>query len=41
MRGKCDNEEGGFKLAHPFPKVLGYKRGSDTPFHHPIHTTYK
>jgi hypothetical protein len=25
MRRKCDKKEG----AHPFPRVLGYKRGND------------
>ena len=29
MRGKCDNKEGDVNLARPFPRVLGYKRGSD------------
>ena len=29
MRGKCDNKKGGLNWAHLFPKVSGYKRGSD------------
>ena len=29
IRGKCDNKEGDLNSAHPFCKVLGYKRGSD------------
>ena len=29
MGGKCDNKEGYVKLARPFPRVLGYKRGND------------
>lgn len=28
MRGTCDNNEGRFYYAHPFPRVFGYKRGS-------------
>ena len=27
MRGKCDNKEGYLNWAHPFPRVLEYKRG--------------
>jgi hypothetical protein len=26
---KCDNKEGDVNGAHPFPRVLGYLRGSD------------
>lgn len=29
MREKCDNMEGNSNWVHPFPKVLGYKRGSE------------
>ena len=29
MGGKCDNMEGDFRQAHMFPRVWGYKRGSD------------
>jgi hypothetical protein len=29
MREKCDNNEGYLNQALPFPRVLGYKRGSD------------
>ena len=29
MGGKCDNKEGDFILAHPFPRILGHKRGGD------------
>ena len=29
MRGKCDDKEGDLNNAHPFPRVSGYKRGSD------------
>ena len=29
MRGKCENKEGDLNCAHPVPRVLGYKRGSD------------
>ena len=29
MRGECDNKEEDLNWARPFPKVLGYKRGSD------------
>ena len=29
MRRKCDNNEGNLNLAHPRPRVLGYKRGND------------
>jgi hypothetical protein len=29
MGRQCDNEKGNLKWAHPFPRVLGYKRGSD------------
>ena len=31
MGGTCDNKEGGLNRAHPFPRVSGYKRGSDDP----------
>ena len=27
--GKCDNKEGDLNGAHPFPRVMGYKKGSD------------
>ena len=29
VRGKRDNEEGDLNWAHPFPRVWGYKKGSD------------
>ena len=29
MGGKCDNKEGVLNQEHPFPRVLGYQRGSD------------
>ena len=29
MGGNCDNKEGILWYEHPFPRVLGYKRGSD------------
>ena len=29
MGGKYDNKEGDLIWEHPFPKVSGYKRGSD------------
>ena len=29
MRRKCDNKEGDLNRAHPCPRVLGIKRGSD------------
>ena len=29
MRGKCDNKEGYSNQAQIFPRVLGYKKGSD------------
>ena len=29
MGGNCDNKEGILRYEHPFPRVLGYKRGSD------------
>ena len=29
MRGKCENKEGDLNWAHPFPRVLGFKRDND------------
>ena len=29
MGRKCDNKEGYLNRAHPFPRILGYKRGND------------
>ena len=29
MGGKCDNKEGYLNCKHPFPRVFGYKTGSD------------
>jgi hypothetical protein len=29
MEKKCDNKEGNLNRAHPYPRVLGYKRRND------------
>ena len=39
-RGKYDSREGGLNCAHPFPRRLGYNRGSDITKVKGVHTCY-